>query len=214
MRCSACSAIVPDAKPWLSWRSQNGRPLRGSDAGGERAAAIYSLVDAAKLNGLDPQTYPRDVLARITLNQTVVVDNKSGASQRLALSEVKRAKPDGLTLVLANNTPFTLFPHAFKKLEFDPVKDFTPIGRVATFDLCVAVGPKAPLGGIKELMAWAKANPKEPAGAQPKRGQLNPTLRRRRSRPKDGRGRCFPERAPPWSRTRGRLQVRRQKYFF
>lgn len=102
---------------------------------------------------------------RVTLNQPVIVENKPGATQRLALSEIKRTKADGLTLILSNNAPFTVFPHVYKKLEFDPVKDFTPIGRVTTYALCVAAGPKAPPGGMKEFLAWAKAHPQEAAYA-------------------------------------------------
>lgn len=98
---------------------------------------------------------------RVTLKQPVVVENRPGANQRLALSELKRSAPDGQTLILVNSAPFTVFPHAYKKLEFDPKKDFTPVGRVATYELCIAAGPKAPAGGMKELLAWAKAHPSE-----------------------------------------------------
>ncbi|WP_018314828.1 Bug family tripartite tricarboxylate transporter substrate binding protein [Cupriavidus sp. UYPR2.512] len=98
---------------------------------------------------------------RVTLKQPVIVENRPGANQRLALSELKRSAPDGQTLVLSNSAPFTVFPHAYKKLEFDPAKDFTPIGRVATYELCLAVGPKVPAGGIKEVLMWAKAHPSE-----------------------------------------------------
>lgn len=98
---------------------------------------------------------------RDSLGQNVIVESKPGAGQRIALNEVKRAAPDGQTLILSTNGPFVLFPHTFKKLDYDPVKDFTPVARVASFDLAIAVGPKGPSGGIREVVAWAKANPKQ-----------------------------------------------------
>jgi len=110
---------------------------------------------------------------RETLKQPVIVENKPGATQRLALSEVKRAKADGLTLILSNNAPFTIFPYIYPKLEFDPHKDFTPIGKVANFDLGITAGPAAPAGGLKEFLAWAKARPGEAAYATSGAGTMS-----------------------------------------
>lgn len=110
---------------------------------------------------------------RETLRQPVVVENKAGANQRLAVAEVKRSRPDGLTLVIANNAPFTLFPHLYKKLDFDPVKDFTPVGQVATYELCLSAGPKAPQGDIRDLISWAKKNPSEAAFATSGPGNMS-----------------------------------------
>lgn len=98
---------------------------------------------------------------RVTLQQPVVVENKPGANQMLAVLELKRARPDGLTLFIGNGIPFTMFPHLYKKLDFDPVKDFTPIARLASMDLCMSVGPKVAAKDMKELVTWAKAHPSE-----------------------------------------------------
>lgn len=129
----------------------------------ENTAPVRIVVGFSAGGALDSVARALAERLRVTLKQSVIVENKPGASQRLALSEVKRAPADGQTLILANNSPFTLFPHAFRRLEFNPTKDFTPVGRVATFDLCIAAGPKAPPGEIKEVMAWAKAHPQEAA---------------------------------------------------
>ncbi|MEC3767474.1 Bug family tripartite tricarboxylate transporter substrate binding protein [Cupriavidus sp. SS-3] len=132
----------------VSLAQQNPTPVRllvGFSAGGAIDSVGRALAESL----------------RVTLKQPVIVENKPGANQRLALAELKRSPPDGQTLVLANSAPFTIFPHAFKKLEFDAVKDFTPVGRVTTYELCVAAGPKAPPGGIKEVLVWAKAHPSE-----------------------------------------------------
>lgn len=93
------------------------------------------------------------------LGQSVVVENKPGAGQRLALGEVKRSRPDGSVLLIATNSPLTVLPHMYPKLDYDPVKDFTPIARVLTFELALASGPMEPLRNMAEMVSWAKANP-------------------------------------------------------
>jgi tripartite-type tricarboxylate transporter receptor subunit TctC len=95
---------------------------------------------------------------RVTLGQNVIVDNRPGAAGRLVLGELKRAAPDGQTLVLTPSGATVIAPWIYK-LNYDPVKDFTPISRVTTFDFAVTVGPGAPKGDLKTVLAWMKANP-------------------------------------------------------
>jgi tripartite-type tricarboxylate transporter receptor subunit TctC len=87
------------------------------------------------------------------------VDNKPGAGGRVALGEVKRAAPDGNTLVLSPSGALVIQPWLYQNLGYDPVRDFTPISRVSTFDFAITAGPGAPPGDIKAVMAWMKANP-------------------------------------------------------
>ena len=96
---------------------------------------------------------------RVTLGQNVIVDNKPGAAGRVALGELKRAAPDGQTLVLAPSGALVILPWLYKNLGYDPVRDFTPVARAATFDFAVTAGPGAPAGGMKEILAWMKDNP-------------------------------------------------------
>jgi tripartite-type tricarboxylate transporter receptor subunit TctC len=107
-----------------------------------------------------------DVIARLlaekmraSLGQNVIVDNKPGAGGRVALGEVKRAAPDGLTLTLTPSGALVIQPWLYSNLGYDPVKDFTPIARVSTFDFAVTAGPGAPAGDIRTVLAWMKANP-------------------------------------------------------
>lgn len=106
-----------------------------------------------------------DVIARLLaeklrgpLGQNVIVDNKPGAGGRVALGEVKRAAPDGQTLVLSPSGALVIQPWLFANLGYDPVKDFTAISRVSTFDFAVTAGPGAPPGDLKAVLAWMKAN--------------------------------------------------------
>lgn len=149
-----------------------GLTLFGKLAAAQENTPIRLLVGFSAGGALDSVARAVADRLRVALNQPIVVENKPGASQRLALSEIKRAKPDGLTLILANSSPFIIFPHVYKKLEFDPAKDFTPVAGVANFALCIAVGPKAPDGNLKDLIGWARANPREAAYATSGAGQM------------------------------------------
>lgn len=107
-----------------------------------------------------------DVIARLlaeklraSLGQNVIVDNKPGAGGRVALNEVKRAAPDGQTLVLSPSGALVIQPWLYSSLGYDPIKDFTAISRVTTFDFAVTAGPGAPAGDLKAVLAWMKANP-------------------------------------------------------
>ena len=96
---------------------------------------------------------------RVSLGQNVIVDNKPGAGGRVALNEIKKAAPDGQTVVLSPSGAPVIHPWLIANLGYDPVKDFTPISRVTTFDFAVTAGPGAPAGDLKAVLAWMKANP-------------------------------------------------------
>ena len=106
-----------------------------------------------------------DTLARLMAEAmkdslgTVVVENKPGAAGRLAIGAVKAAKPDGHTLLLVPSGPMVMFPHVYKKLEFDPVRDFTPVSLLARFQFGVVSGPATGVKSMAEMMALSKAKP-------------------------------------------------------
>ena len=71
-----------------------------------------------------------------------MVENRGGAGGRLAVNEVKNSKPDGRTIYVNTSGPFSVLPNIYgDKLDYDPVKDFTPIGRLVRFDLAFTTGP-------------------------------------------------------------------------
>lgn len=108
---------------------------------------------------------------RIITGDSYIVENKTGATQRLALGEVKRSAPDGRTLLLATNSPFSILPAVYgDKIGYDPVKDFTPIARVVKFDNGVVIGPKIPGTTLADYVAWCKANPSQAAFGTPGAG--------------------------------------------
>jgi tripartite-type tricarboxylate transporter receptor subunit TctC len=100
-----------------------------------------------------------------------IVENKTGATQRLALGEVRKSAPDGRTILLATNSPFSILPTVYgDKVGYDPVKDFTPLGRIVTFDNGIALGPKVNGSTFADYVAWCRANPKEAAYGTPGAG--------------------------------------------
>ena len=94
-----------------------------------------------------------------SLGQPFVVENKPGAQGAIAATEVARAAPDGYTLMVGTNTPLAANPSLFKKLNYDPAKDFAPIARLGTISFMIMVRPDFPAKTFKEFLAHAKANP-------------------------------------------------------
>ena len=93
------------------------------------------------------------------LGQPFVIENKAGAQGSIAAAEVAKAAPDGYTLMLTTNTPHAANPSLFKKLNYDPVKDFTPITRYGTTSFMLMVRPDFPAKTLKEFIANARSQP-------------------------------------------------------
>ena len=107
-----------------------------------------------------------DVIARVVaqkmtenMGQPVLVENKPGASGIIAAEFVAKAAPDGYTLMIAPSGPMVFNAVMFSKLSYSPVKDFIPIGTVASFPLIAVVNSAAPIKTMRELADYAKANP-------------------------------------------------------
>ena len=142
---------------------------------------LVLLVAALAASTVGAQTYPSrpvklvvpfpagsatDQIARVvgqqlqeSLGQPFVVENKPGAQGSIASAEVARAAPDGYTLMVGTNTPLAANPSLFKKLNYDPVKDFAPLARLGTISFMIMVRPDFPAKNFKEFLAHAKANP-------------------------------------------------------
>jgi tripartite-type tricarboxylate transporter receptor subunit TctC len=92
------------------------------------------------------------------LGQAVVIENRPGAGGIVAAETVAKAEPDGYTLLLMSNAN-AVSAGLFKTLPFDPVKDFTPVSLMGTFDLAIVTSAESRFNTLPELLAWAKANP-------------------------------------------------------
>jgi len=106
-----------------------------------------------------------DIMARLIaeplgreLGGKLVIDNRSGASGNIGMEAAARAKPDGYTVVL-NTIPLATNQALFDKLSWDPVKDFAPVGMVATAPHVLVVPAKVPATKVEELVKMARTRP-------------------------------------------------------
>lgn len=93
------------------------------------------------------------------LGQKVIVDNRGGASGTIASVAAARALPDGYTLLLSSSTTHATAPATFKALPYDPIKDFTHIGLIATAPAVLSINAALPPKSVAELVDYAKRNP-------------------------------------------------------
>ena len=107
-----------------------------------------------------------DILARIAaqaweqrLGKTFVVENRPGAGQQIGVNAVAKAAPDGYTLLMATSSAMGVNPTLYKKIAYDPVKDFQPIAMMAHLPFILVVNNDLPVKNVAEFVAYAKANP-------------------------------------------------------
>src|SRR6185436_214962 len=93
------------------------------------------------------------------LGQPVVVENKPGAQGIIAAELAAKSPPDGYTIMMGPSGPMTINPATYSKLPYSPTRDFSPISMICSFPLLVTVDAKLPINNVKELIAYAKANP-------------------------------------------------------
>ena len=106
-----------------------------------------------------------DLVARVfaghlseSLGQQVVVESRVGSGGLIAADSAAKATPDGYTLLFGTVSTNAIFPSLYKKLPYDPVKDFSPVSLIATYPLVLVVNTKVPANSIGELIAYAKSN--------------------------------------------------------
>lgn len=123
---------------------------------------------------------PVDVSARIAAEglakrwgQPVVIENKVGASEGIAASQVSRAAADGYTLYVSSTNPFTNNPFLFAKLAYDPAKGFASIGAIGEIPMAFVSNPKAPFQSMSTLVEYARAHPGELSWASAGVGTMN-----------------------------------------
>jgi tripartite-type tricarboxylate transporter receptor subunit TctC len=124
---------------------------------------VRLIVSSSPGSGVD--IVGRIVAQRMSeiLATPIVVDNRAGAGGNIAAEAVARTEPDGYTLILATSSTHATNAALYKRLGFNPVRDFTPISQIAFIPNLLVVNPDVPVNSVAELVAYAKARP----------GQLN-----------------------------------------
>ncbi len=103
----------------------------------------------------------RTIGAKLTeaWGQQIVIDNRPGAGGNIGTELVARAPADGYTLLLGTDIQMAINPHIFRKLPFDPDKDFAPVVQGAFIEFVLSVNPSIPAGNLPELVAYLKTQP-------------------------------------------------------
>jgi len=135
--------LVPPFHVQAAYPDKPIKIIIGFPAGGPLDAHIRLLVD--KLQS--------------ALGQTVIIDYKAGAGGAVGAQFVAQSPPDGYTLLLANTGTMVINPAIYTKAPYDTLKDFQPIARTAQQPLALIVNKDVPVNSLKELIAYAKANP-------------------------------------------------------
>jgi len=138
------------------------------------AREIRSICNFAPGSGADIVVrYYSDALAKLA-GRPVVVDNKPGAQGLLASDFVAKSRPDGYTLMITPaSSTLASAPHLFRKLPFDPVKDFDSVTTLLTLSFTITVDAAGPLRSVQDLVAHLKAKPGEGFyGTQSNSGQI------------------------------------------
>ncbi len=113
-----------------------------------------------------PPGGPTDAMARTLaaemqnrLGQPMIVENRAGAGGNIGAEYVARATPDGQTLLFGTSGPLAINSGLYRKINYDPVKSFAPVIQVGHLPNILVVNPAVPVKNVKELIAYAKANP-------------------------------------------------------
>jgi len=157
----ACASGIASITPWL------------------RASAQAQVRTTRMLVGFAPGGGP-DMAARLITSamkgyaSTIVVENRPGAGGRIALDALKLAPSDGSVLVLTPASMIVLYPHIYRSLNYDPVRDFVPVTTVCSTTIVLTVGPMVP-GHVKtvaDFVAWCRANPTQATYGSPAAGSM------------------------------------------
>jgi tripartite-type tricarboxylate transporter receptor subunit TctC len=123
-------------------------PLRlvvGFPPGGALDTLARSLAEQLRLGG----------------EEQVLVENRPGAATRISIEHVKRAAPNGRTVLLSSNAPLVIFPMTYRQLAYDVDRDFIAVAHLAEVPTVISAGADRPYKTVQEYVAWVRAHPSE-----------------------------------------------------
>jgi tripartite-type tricarboxylate transporter receptor subunit TctC len=143
------------------------------------AGSLMAQAKAVRLIVPFPPGGATDITARAlqeplskALGQPVIVDNKAGAGGSIGMAELAKAAPDGLTLGVATLSTHGVNPAVYKKLPYDPIKDFAPITELVKAPGVLVINSKLPVNSFEEFIKYLKANPGKVSYASPGNGTI------------------------------------------
>lgn len=123
---------------------------------------------------------PTDIVARVLaekltqkFGQSFIIDNRVGASGAVAANQVKKANPDGYTLMIGSSSTLSIIPFVQKGVQYDAIKDFTPIGLVASYPYYLVVPPDSKFKTYDELVAFGRQKDQQLTYASAGNGAVN-----------------------------------------
>jgi tripartite-type tricarboxylate transporter receptor subunit TctC len=137
-------------------------PLSIVDAAFAQLAGNAFIISGFPAGGMgDLVSRPLSERIRGSYAANVLVESKVGAGGRIAVEFVKRAKPDGLTILQIPASIMTLYPHIYKNLAYNPLTDFAPVTTTATYVYSFTASSALPAAvrTVADFVAWARANP-------------------------------------------------------
>lgn len=143
--------LLPALLTSVAARADEAYPLAGKP--------ITVIVPFAAGSGTDAITRVITEKMSASLKAPIVIDNKAGASGQIGTEFVARARPDGYTLLVGTNSTHSGNQYLFKSLRYDPLRDFSPIGRMTINPLALLVKHDAPFRSTADLVAYMKGNP-------------------------------------------------------
>jgi len=120
---------------------------------------VRVVVPFAPGNTLDTALRQVGEVFKVNTGHALLVEAKPGGSGIIAAQTVMQAPPDGYTLLLANTSMFTINPHTFSRLPYDPEKNFKPVTNFLGSAMVMAIHASVPANNVAEFVAWTKANP-------------------------------------------------------
>ena len=133
----------------------------GAQIAGSGNALIISGFPAGGMGDFVARPLAEKLRGKYAAN--VLMESKTGAGGRIAVEYVKRAAPDGLTILQIPSSPMVLYPNTYKKLNYDPLNDFIPVTSTVSYAFSFTAGPGLPaeIKTVEDYLKWAKANPKQ-----------------------------------------------------
>src|SRR5690606_15122320 len=156
------------------WLQGSAALLLGPRRAGAQPSAqpLRILVGFAPGGSVDLTARALAEAMRPVLGRSIIVENRPGAAGRLVVEATRQAKPDGDTLMMVPHGPMTLFPWIHRQLRYDPVKDFTPVGRVCVLDYAITTGPATDARTVADYVAWARKPAHKASFASPGAGTI------------------------------------------